>query len=147
MKKKEIKPALDALKSIKIPKIEDKDVKTAIIKNHLKLLAEQKKLEGELEDLQKAYLGPYEDQRNAFAELQQKFNAEKDEAERQKLVDQMNSYTELISALNSLNKDQYEKLEEDVEVELIDMDKFVEEYQNQDYDLTVVEALYPMLKV
>lgn len=147
MKKKEIKPALDAIKTIRMPLIENKELRNALINIHLFLLKEQKKLEMELQDLQTVHLAPYEKERNRIGELQQQLAAEKEPAKKQAIIDEINSFTELLAAINAFNKDQYDKLEEDVEIKPVSLDRFVEEYQKQDYEPSVVEALYPLFEV
>lgn len=52
---------------------------------------------------------------------------------------------ELFDAIHAFEKAVDELGKETVEAEFIDGEKFIEEYQKQDYDLRVVEALYPML--
>lgn len=147
MKKSEIKNALTALKSIKMPKLEDKDFRNDLIADHIFLLGQQKKLEADVKDLEIAHLGAYEDERNKVAELQQRFQAEKDADKRKALSDEINSHTELFKAILGYNK-AVEALanEEIVLPRLFKADKFVEAMENQDYDLGMVEAVFPMFE-
>lgn len=144
MKKREIKSVLAALKSIKMPKIEDHDLRNAIIKNHIFLLGQAKKYESSVEDLRTAHLGPYEEELSNVQLKQVELASEKDESKRKALVDEINSHTDLLEAINGFNKAVADLDNEDVEITLIDPEKFAEEYAKQDYDMNVVEALAPM---
>ena len=146
MKKKEIKAALDALKKVRMPKIEDKELRNALIKNHLFLLGQNKKYEQDIEDLRTAHLGPYDETLQEIQELQNKLQTETDKTKANEIVAEINSHTEVLEAINGFNKAVMDLGNEDVELTLVSGDKFCEEYQNQDYDMNVVEALYPMFE-
>jgi hypothetical protein len=147
MKKSEIKNALTALKSIKMPKIESKDFRNELIADHIYLLGQQKKLESDAKDLEIAHLGAYEDERNKVAELQQKFQSEKDADKRKALSDEINSHTELFKAVLGYNKAVEALANEEIALpHLFEANKFVEAMEGQDYDLSLVEAVFPMLE-
>lgn len=59
MKKSEIKPALDALKEIKINKFEDKEIRNILIDDHFALLDAGKKLDAKIEDMRKVFIESY----------------------------------------------------------------------------------------
>lgn len=147
MKKHEIKAALEALKKIKMPKLDDKDLRNTIIKNHLYLLGQQKKYEQDIEDMRTAHLGPYDEETQKVQELQQKLQVETDRVKAKEIADEINSYKEFFEAVAAFNKAADEKGKEEVEITLISADKFTEEYMKQDYDCSVVEALYPMFDI
>ena len=146
MKKKEIKPALNALKTIKMPRIEDRDLRNAIIKNHLFLLGQGKKFDAAVEDLRSVHIGPYDQELQEVQAMQNQLNQETDAGKRKELVEKINSHTDLLEAINAFNKAVMDLENEEVEVSLIDGEKFAEEYGKQDYDANVVEALFPMFK-
>ena len=144
MKKREIKPALNALRTVKMPKIEDKDLRNALIKNHLFLLGQGKKYDAAIEDLRVAHLGPYDAELKEVQEMQNQLNQETDAAKKKELVEKINSHTDLLEAINGFNKAINDLDNEEVDVPSIDGEKFAEEYGKQDYDANVVEALFPM---
>ena len=145
MKKSEIRPALDALKGVRMPKIEDKAFRNALISDHIFLLGEQKKLEADAKDLEIAHLGAYEDERNKVAELQQKLQAEKDPEKRQALTDEINSHEELFKAIVAYNREVNDLASQEIQIPRpIRADDFVAAMEGQDYDLSLVEAVFPM---
>lgn len=145
MKKKEIQLALNALKQIKMPKIEDKAIRNAIISNHLKLLGLSRKFNADFEDMRTVFLAQYEEEQTVVQKLQAELLQTSDKARREELVKTIESHKDYLEAVKDFNDKAAKLGEEEVEIEVIDGSKFVEEYQKQDYDLAVVEALYPML--
>ena len=147
MKKREIKPALEALKKIRMPKIEDKDVRNKLIKAHLFLLGQFRKFNEAVEDLRTVHLGDYVEKIQEINEKQVQLNSETDEKKRKKLIDEINSYTDVLSAINAFNKDVIDLENEDVDIEKISGSSFVDEYgKMEDYDASVMEALFPMFE-
>ena len=145
MKKSEIKRALDALKTVKIHSIEDKAFRNDLISDHIFLLGQQKAFESDIKDLETVHLGAFEDERREVGELQQKMQAEKDAAKKQALADEINSHTELIKAFGEYNKAFYELGQQEIEVpKPIAADAFIKGMEGQDYDLSLVEAVFPM---
>ena len=125
MKKDEIRTALDALRKIKMPKIEDKDFRNLLIDLHYNLYKLGKKVDADIEALRAAHLASYED----------------DIAKMKGLPE---PGTELFEAITGYDKALNALLAEDVEIPAIDGDKFVSEYRKQDYDASVVEGLFPL---
>ena len=146
MKKAEISNVLSALKKVRMPKISDKEVRNALIKNHLFLLGQGKKYDEEIEKLRTVHLGSYEKELAEVQELQFKMQQEQDAEKKQKMVEEINSHTDLLQAINSFNKAVYDLGEEKIEISKINGEKFAEEYGEQDYDPAVVEALYVMFE-
>ena len=145
MKKSEIRPALAALKSVKIHSIEDKDFRNSLITDHVFLLGQQKALETQVKDLETAHLGAYEEERNKVAELQQNLQAESDPAKQKALASKINSHKELFSAVVAYNKAVEALVSEPVELpKPISVDAFIKGMEGQDYDLSLVEAVFPM---
>lgn len=145
MKKSEIRGVLAALKQIKMPKIEDKAFRNDLITDHLFLLGEQKRFDAKVKDLDTAHLGAYEEERNQVADLQQKLQMETDPEKKKALVDEINSHKELYKAIMAFNKAVADLSEEEVKVPVtFDGMKFIEALSGQDYDLGLVEAVFPM---
>ena len=144
MKKKNIRTALDALKTIKMPKIEDKALRNGIINDHYTLLKEWDRYERDAKNLETVHLAPFEEERQKVGELQQKLQTCTDRKEQLALVQEINSHEDLLKAINDHNKAVADLGEEEVEIKGIDHDKFMEEIAKQDFNLGLIEALYPM---
>ena len=145
MKKSEIKRALDALKTVKIHSIEDKAFRNDLISDHIYLLGQQKAFESDIKDLETVHLGAFEDERREVGELQQKMQMEPDPAKKRELAAQVNAHTELIKAIGEYNKAFYELGQQEVEIpKPIAADAFIKGMEGQDYDLALVEAVFPM---
>lgn len=144
MKKKEIKTALEALKTIKMPKIEDKELRNGIISDHFKLLGEQKKYEVDIENLRTAHLGAFEDEQREIQELNQELQTELDRVKQVELAKKINSHKEYAKAVVDFSKAVEDLGNEEVEIKGIPHEKFMEEIQKQDFELGLIEALYPM---
>ncbi|MBQ9660691.1 MAG: hypothetical protein IJV37_05445 [Bacteroidales bacterium] len=148
MKKSEIKPALDALKEIKINKFEDKDVRNTLIDDHFALLDAGKKLDAKIEDMRKVFIESYKDEEQAVQDLQTKINETTVREEQIELSKQLRTeHKDYLDAVKDFN-DQVTKLySEEVEVKKIDREKLMDELKKQDLKLSWVEALYPLFNL
>lgn len=147
MKKSEIKAALDALKEIKMPKIENKELRNALIENHLTLLDAGRKVDAAAEDQRKVFLEAYKEETREIENLQQKLRTEDDPAEQRSIAREINSHKDYYEATRDLNE-RVEKLyaEEVPGLKKIDRTKFSEEIQKQDFKMSWFEGLYPMFE-
>lgn len=149
MKKKEIRAALDALKRIRMPKIEDKALRNGIITDHLTLLREQRKLEADLRDLDTSHYADLEEDREKVADLQERLQlalGTKDHQKARELANEIAEHRDYLAATKACNKAIADLMNEDVTINGIPQDAFIEEIQKQDYDLGIIEAVYPMFK-
>ena len=145
MIKSEIRAALEALKTIRMPKIEDRGLRNDLIDNHFVLLEVGRKTEEKLADTRKVCFSPYEEDQAKLEELQKEYNGAESESDRRRIIREMNSFTEY----NKAQREYYKLVEsvnqEEVEgLKRIDRKKFMEEIQKQDYSLEWIEALYPL---
>lgn len=147
MKKKNIRTALDALKTIKMPKIEDKELRNGIINDHFTLLKAWDKYEKDVKNLETAHLGPFEEERQKVGELQQKLQTTTDRQEQLELSQEINSHEDLFKAINAYHKAVSDLGEEEVKIKGMDRDKFMDEIAKQDFNLGLIEALYPMFTI
>ena len=148
MKKSEIKPALDALKKIKMPKIEDKALRNDIIENHFVLLAAGKKFDADNEADQSVRLSGYDAEQQAIKDLQDKFNLAESDADRRDINRKMLSHKDYFKAVEDLNKSLTDRGKEAVEgLKPIDRVKFMEEIEKQEYDLGMIADLYPLFNI
>lgn len=147
MKKSEIKPALNALKTIKMPKIEDKDLRNTIIKDHMALLGESRKLEAKIDDLRSAHLGALADEQKVVNDLREELRTAIESHEAARIFKEIQSHKDYLDAEAALIKAINDLYAEEVEVTPVDSEKFLEEIQKQDYDLGLIEAIYPMFNL
>lgn len=145
MQKKEIRAALDALKEIKMPKIEDKALRNDLIANHFALLDAGKKHDATVEDKRTVFLAAYKDEETEIGELQQKLQISQDPAEARELSAQILSHKDYRLAARAFNEEVDALGKEEVPgLKKIDREKFMAEIEKQDFKLSWVEALYPL---
>lgn len=145
MQKKEIRAALDALKEIKMPKIEDKALRNDLIANHFALLDAGKKHDAAVEDKRTVFLAAYKDEEAEVGEIQQKLQITQDPVESRALAEQFLSHKDYRFATRAFT-DEVDALgkEEVPGLKKIDREKFMAEIEKQDFKLSWVEALYPL---
>lgn len=147
MKKKDMKQVLDALKTIKLPKFEDKELRNAIIKDHFKLLGENKKYEEAIDNLRTAHLGALADEQKKVNELREELRTVTKAERAGEILKEIREYQGYLDAEADFIKDFNELAEEEVEITPIDSEKFLDEIQKQDFDLGLIEAIYPMFNL
>lgn len=147
MKKKEIKSVIEGIKKIKLGKLEEKSISTALFKDFMKLCGEQRALEASQKDLQELFLEKHKEEQETVSRLQSDFNLESNAQRRMELAREINSHTEYLDAVKELNDKMEALANEEVEVEYIDGEKFGEAFQKQsDWDISVIEEIYPLFK-
>lgn len=145
MKKSEIRAALDALKEIKMPKIEDKELRNTLIADHFALLDAGKKHDAAVEDKRTVFLAAYKDEETEMGELQQKLQISQDPVEARALSEQIFSHKDYRAAARAFNEEVGTLGKEEVPgLKKIDREKFMAEIEKQDFKLAWVEALYPL---
>lgn len=148
MKKSEIKPALDALKEIKINKFEDKEIRNTLIDDHFALLDAGKKLDAKVEDMRKVFIESYKDEEQAVQDLQTKINETTVREEQIDLSKQLRTeHKDYLDAVKDFNEQVTKLYSEEVEVKKIDREKLMDELKKQDLKLSWVEALYPLFNI
>ena len=149
MKKKEINAALQVLKEIKMPKIEDKALRSVLIANHLVLLAAGRQVDQAIEDKKAVFTDAYDEDAKEIRKLQDKLFVAKTAEERKAIDDEIESHKDYIQAVDDMNKSIAELLNEDVDgIKSIDHEKFISAVENMDnFNLVWNEALYPMFDI
>ncbi len=148
MKKSDIKPALDALKEIKINKFEDKEIRNILIDDHFDLLDAGKKLDAKIEDMRKVFIESYKDEEQAVQDLQTKINEATVREEQIELSKQLRTeHKDYLDAVKDFNEQVTKLYSEEVEVKKIDREKLMDELKKQDLKLSWVEALYPLFNI
>ena len=147
MQKKEIRAALDALKEIKMPKIEDKDLRNNLIDNHFTLLDAGKKVDAEVEKKRTVFLEAYKDEEQGVQEHQNKINEASTRDEQIELSKELRTkHKGYLDAVKDFNEDVNKLYKENVEgLKPIDREKFMDAIKEMDnMKLSWVEALYPL---
>lgn len=147
MKKKEIKGVLDALKTVKLPKFKNKELRNQIIKIHLFLLKCEREYEEAVAALRTAFLVAYEDEQAEVVRLSERLLNETDKEKKADISKEIDSHDGYLKAVRECNKAIREIDQETVDLDLIDGELFIEEYSAQDdFTLSTVEGLYPIFK-
>ena len=144
MKKKEIAPALEALKKVKIMQIGDNKLRNSVISVHIRLLCEQRNYSTAVEDARKAFLSSYGDEEQEVMLLDSKLRGETDRSKQNAIANEIASHAEYLNAVKEFNKRVGAMGDEDVDAQL-PAEEFMK-FMEQDYDCGVVEALFPLLK-
>lgn len=147
MKKREIKSVIEGLKAVKIAKLEDKAMRTSVFKTFMKLLGLQKQYESDFEDMRTVFLSAHKGEQEKVADLQQKLNMESDRAKQVELAKEINSHADYLAAVKELNEKVEALGNEEVEVEAMDAEKFTDELQKQECELSVFEQVYPLFNL
>ena len=146
MNKRDLQPALDALKTIKMPKIESKELRAALIRLHFALLGEYRKFTAGIEDLRTVYLGAYQDEIAEVAPLEAEMMNPATSQERRAELDKMlRAHADLQEAAKTFNAECEKLASEPVEIEKIDAESFLAEAAEQGLGLDILESLYPIL--
>lgn len=145
MKKNEIKAALEALKKIKMPAIEDKALRNRIITDHLTLVRAQKRYEKDVHDLDTVHMEAYAEERQKVTDLQREMQLETNPVRQAEIAREIETHKDLFAAVRDFNKAVAALGEEEVAIEGVPEGAFLEELQKQDFDLGQIEALEPML--
>ena len=145
MKKSEIKPALEALKEIKVHKFEDKEIRNLIIGDHFALLDVSRTLDAKIEDMRKVFLESYKEEEQIIQDLQTQIGEASTRAEQielsQKLRQEHKGYLDAVKAFNEQVAELYS---EEFEIKPVDREKLMNELIKLDLKLSWVEALYPL---
>lgn len=145
MKRNEINAALNSLRRIKMPKIEDKSLRNDLINNHYTLFDAGQKFDAAVDREREVILGAYKEDQQKLEEIQRELQASAPGNEQRELLKQANGFGDYYKAVAKFN----EKVDEIGNVEVtglkkIDRDKFMDEIQKQEFDLAMIEGLYPM---
>ena len=146
MKKFEIKSALDALKKIKMPKIEDKDLRNVLIENHYVLYDAGMKYDAAIEREKDVLLGAYKEEQQVIEDLQRKLQmSESGSDEQRDIIRELNSHEDYYKAVAKLNEKIIALGKENIDgLKKVDREKFMQELEKQEYDFNIVEGLYPL---
>lgn len=145
MIKAQISSVCEGFKKTNLNKIKDKDFKNKTITTHLQLLKLKRAYEQAVEDLRTVHITPVQENLEKVQALAREYEGEADAQKRIEIRAKINSFKDVDDAQIAFSK-AVEKLgKEEVKIELIPLDKFIEEvYKEQDYDAAVVDQLFPV---
>jgi len=147
MKKRELRKVLDALRVVKMTKIENKDLRNKIIGVHLQLLAQFKKYDADLEDARIVFLSAFGEEQEVVAKLQEQLRVEPDRSRQAELAKQIAEHSDYLDAVKAANDKADALGREEITIEPISLDDFIAEYEKQGYDPAVVEGLFPLFTI
>lgn len=148
MKKNQARAALEALRTVRMPKIADKEVRNALIANHFTLFDEVEKFDKQAHKLEAVHLGAFEEDRKKVGQLQAQIQVEKDVTKRNELISRLNGeeFKEFNAAWETFAKEMNAYGNEPIKgLKPIDRDKFLAAVADADLEFPQLEALYPML--
>ncbi len=144
MKRREMGAALIAMRSVKVQRLENKDLRAQFIRVHLKLLEEQKKYDAELEDRRIVFLAAWGEEQSAVIRLEGMMNAEPDLAKKRDIATEIETHHDYLDAVKEFNETTDKMGREEMVVESFDMAEFISDYEKQGYDPAVIEGLFPL---
>lgn len=148
MKKSQTKAALEALRTVRMTKISDKEVRNALITNHMMLFDILEKYEKQAKKLETVHLGAFEEDRKKVAKIQEEYRKETDPKKRNALLEKLNGkeFEELNKAWGEYAKAMDALGEEEVTgLKPINKEKFIDAISDAEIEFPQLEALYPML--
>ena len=139
MKKSRVIEIFRFLGNIKINKITNKEVRSAVISNHLQMYNIAKQYEEDVKELQKRLFEGKEEEIQKLNELREKFNSETNEDVKRDLIKTITSeYKDILNLEMEFNNEASRQLNTEVELNLkkVKQDDFVETCVEADVDIT-----------
>jgi len=139
MKKSRVIEIFRFLGNIKINKITNKEVRSAVISNHLQMYNIAKQYEEDVKELQKRLFEGKEEEIQKLNELREKFNSETNEDVKKDLIKTITSeYKDILNLEMEFNNEASKQLNVDVELNLkkVKQDDFVETCVEANVDIT-----------
>lgn len=139
MKKSRVIEIFRFLGNIKINKITNKEVRSAVISNHLQMYNIAKQYEEDVKELQKRLFEGKEEEIQKLNELREKFNSETNEDVKRDLIKTITSeYKDILNLEMEFNNEASKQLNVEVELNLkkVKQDDFVETCIEADVDIT-----------
>lgn len=148
MQKSEIHAALESLRKIKMPKIEDKSLRNDLIKDHYKIYDVGLKYDKAVDREKEVILGSFKDDEQKIDDLRRELQAATPGEEQREIAKQLLGFKAYETAVKKFN-DKVDELGKETIKGLvkIDREKFMDEIQKQDFDLSMVEGLYPLFEL
>ena len=139
MKKSRVIEIFRFLGNIKINKITNKEVRSAVISNHLQMYNIAKQYEEDVKELQKRLFEGKDEEIQKLNELREKFNSETNEDVKKNLIKTITSeYKDILNLEMEFNNEASRQLNTEVELNLkkVKQDDFVETCIEANVDIT-----------
>ena len=139
MKKSRVIEIFRFLGNIKINKITNKEVRSAVISNHLQMYNIAKQYEEDVKELQKRLFEGKDEEIQKLNELREKFNSETNEDVKRDLIKTITSeYKDILNLEMEFNNEASRQLNTEVELNLkkVKQDDFVETCIEANVDIT-----------
>ena len=139
MKKSKIIAVFRFLSNIKVSKIKDKDVRAAIIGNHLQMYKIAEEYETDIKEIQKKLFEGKDEDVKSLNELREKYNLEKDEDKKNEIVKVIKDNFGEILKLEKEVADAMEtrlKEEKEITIKKVNKDAFIDALIDAEIDVT-----------
>lgn len=139
MKKSKIIAVFRFLSNIKVSKIKDKDVRAAIIANHLQMYKIAEEYESDIKEIQKKLFEGKDEDVKSLNELKEKYNLEKDEDKKNEIVKVIKDNFGEILKLEKEVADAIEtrlKEEKEINIKKVNKDAFIDALIDAEIDVT-----------
>lgn len=139
MKKSKIIAVFRFLSNIKVSKIKDKDVRAAIIANHLQMYKIAEEYESDIKEIQKKLFEGKDEDVKSLNELREKYNVEKDEDKKNEIVKVIkDNYGEILKLEKEMSDAIETRLKEEKEINIkkVSKDAFIDALVDAEIDVT-----------
>lgn len=139
MKKSKIIAIFRFLSGIKVSKIKDKDVRTAIIGNHLQMYKIAEEYDSDIKETQKKLFEGKDEDVKALNDLREKYKHETDEEKKKDIIGIItDNYGEILALEKELSSVIEEKFNEEKELNLkkVKQEAFLDALVDADVDIT-----------
>lgn len=148
MKNSEIRPAMEALKSIKTHKITDAGLRATLIDDYFVLAAADRAVTQKIKDAQELDLGAYKEEEEEIERLRTEMMAAEDAAEQKRIAREINGHSAYFTAQRSVARKQQELLDEQVEgLSRVNRDDFIKATEKEGITFEQLGALLPLFEL
>ena len=124
MKKAKILEAFRFINGVKLNVVEDKETRSAIISNHLKMYKIVENHETEVRKVYDKFFDGKTEEMQSLYNLRNEFNAESTDERKREIVDEiLRDYSDLIKIENEFNETYNKMLDEDVEISVVKLNQ------------------------
>lgn len=139
MKKSKIIAIFRFLSGIKVSKIKDKDVRTAIVGNHLQMYKIAEEYDSDIKETQKKLFEGKDEEIKSLNDLREKYKIETDEEKKKDIIGIItDNYGEILALEKELSSVIEEKFNEEKELNLkkVKQEAFLDALVDADIDIT-----------
>lgn len=139
MKKSKIIAIFRFLSGIKVSKIKDKDVRTAIVGNHLQMYKIAEEYDSDIKEIQKKLFEGKDEDVKALNDLREKYKHETDEEKKKDIIGIItDNYGEILALEKELSSVIEEKFNEEKELNIkkVKQEAFLDALVDADVDIT-----------